>query len=85
MSRESTMTSRRECINPTDTNRSLSNVMTHSLNSTNSEMAICADVPENTPTPNLVSLTTGEALHAFSAYTEFDVTSLPAGKEKSET
>ena len=58
MSRECTVTSTHEGISTTT---SISNVMTHPLNSTNSEIAMCSEVPENTPTPNLVALTTDAA------------------------
>ena len=57
--------------------------MTRPLNSTNSEIAICSEVPENTPRPKLVALTTNDANNALSAYSKFDVLNLNTGKEKS--
>ena len=84
MSRECTMTSNREGINPTDTTSSISNVMTCPLNSTNSEIAICSEVLGNTPTLKLVALMTDDANNALSAYSKFYVLYLNTGKEKSK-
>ena len=81
----------RECTVTTSTHEgisttsSISNMMTRPLNSNNSEIAMCSEVPENTLTPSLVVLTTDAANSALSAYSEFDVLNLNIGKRKKRT
>ena len=69
----------------TDTTTSISTTMVHTPISTDSEVDMCSDLPVNSNEPNLVALTTGDALSARTAYDKFDVINVYIITKKSET